>query len=494
MEKLMQESCFKVVNGSSRFFPQVEALFQTQVKKFYGDQSSALNKIRSSEDRTCEVLLGEASSPQGVIVYKNALSNQCFKLKTLSLINPDVSSGRGLGSRLLSRVVDVAEEKSATSIRLSVSSGSGVLDFYKKKGFTTTFSKENQYKVGQIEYHLSGDVPKVKHALISSSKDQKHVDMQAKKQPDSKFVHPASLFESSVQTKGSLESKALNDSQNRKGPVSCSSGDEFRRIKKKRSISSVHDSSPSRSLSGSEEPLRKKSRTVVDDEIKNSDHGQLKSQVTFPSMPTLKTCTLRSKYITEIRVGIKTHEGRVHTKLFQNYRKGMFVKWYAGDNEVYTQIINKKTFKTFEDMIQDVGYRKLVPTDARNSEHAISIYKNIPGYSRKSQNFGVCAFELAVLTPNEREKLLSSLRGQERAGSSSIREDRSSFRYGSSGSSYSGGSQYNRDSRHDGHTQYNRDSRHDGHSHSSSGFFGKRRNRSDSYQDSSAYPRALSKR
>lgn len=139
----------------------VSKAFNRQIKPLYGDQTEALSKIFRGLDRTGELLL-ENGTPAGILVYKNKPTNE-FKdfgiensteIKTLMLIDPERSSGRGLGSHLMNRVDEVAISSKAFGEHVTVSGNKeDSMSFFKKKGFETVLIWKDIY-VHNSDEHL----------------------------------------------------------------------------------------------------------------------------------------------------------------------------------------------------------------------------------------------------------------------------------------------------------------------------------------------------
>jgi len=107
-------------------FKTVRHAFKKMISPIYGDQSNAIAKIKEGRDRACEIML-KYDNPLGIIVYKNQLQNEyglerALELKTLFLFNPDKNSGNGYGSRLFTRIDEVAFEMGTTTIYCTASS------------------------------------------------------------------------------------------------------------------------------------------------------------------------------------------------------------------------------------------------------------------------------------------------------------------------------------------------------------------------------------
>lgn len=91
--------------------------FKVRIEPVYGNQHSALKKIKEGIDRSCELMLN-CDNPVGILVYKNELQNEygfknALELKTICLINPEKNSGKGWGTILWQRIEEIARQKSA---------------------------------------------------------------------------------------------------------------------------------------------------------------------------------------------------------------------------------------------------------------------------------------------------------------------------------------------------------------------------------------------
>ena len=105
---------FIQVNGKSKYFPIVKYAFKTILEPIYGDQTSAIDKIQFDLDRNCELMfIGD--NPVGILIYKRNLQcehglKDALELKTLFLLEPEKNSGKGFGSLLYKRIVEVAKK------------------------------------------------------------------------------------------------------------------------------------------------------------------------------------------------------------------------------------------------------------------------------------------------------------------------------------------------------------------------------------------------
>jgi ASC-1-like (ASCH) protein len=115
-----------------------------------------------------------------------------------------------------------------------------------------------------------------------------------------------------------------------------------------------------------------------------------------PVESRLFECTLGKQYIQQIRSGAKTYEGRIHSGPFRNYRIGDRVTWFAGQDSVTTEITDLKVYKTFEEMLTAVGFKKMLPMVA-TFELAAAAYHNIPTYTDRALQSGVVALGVKVI-------------------------------------------------------------------------------------------------
>ena len=115
-------------------------------------------------------------------------------------------------------------------------------------------------------------------------------------------------------------------------------------------------------------------------------------------------CTLKKEYVEAIRSGAKTYEGRIASDYFRGYTAGKKVEWYcgAGENErILTEIVSRRSFSSFEDMLRDIDFKKFLPK-ASSFENACRLYHSVPGYTEKVQRDGALALEVRVLHPPSR--------------------------------------------------------------------------------------------
>jgi len=150
---------FFVIDRECRDIPLVVKAFHKHIVPIYGPQEAALDNIGRGIDRLCEMLY-EGTTGKAIIVYKKALNERvALELKTLLVLSPDSDSGKGYGSALISRIVEVARARLADRIEVTVSSKKPeALAFFTRKGFIVDESKPNFYEEGATEYFLHLDV------------------------------------------------------------------------------------------------------------------------------------------------------------------------------------------------------------------------------------------------------------------------------------------------------------------------------------------------
>ena len=340
---------FSIIDSNCHDFDRIKQAFNDLIKPVYGNQTSALEKIGAGHDRLCEGLYVD-NQLQGMLVYKKQITpnDKSLEIKTLALINPNNQSGRGLGSVLFERAMAVASQRQATHLALTVSSKKpDALGFFRKKGFQITESIQDRYSVGAVEHTLSYKLPALQHTIAHTSSS-------------------ARVMPIPTPVPGARRDNAANDSNSRK-----------------RHHSDIED--------------RREDRRFVAPTYHNRNteyRGRF-----FESRAKQHQCNLRNQYIQLIARGQKTYEGRVDTNYFRDYNVGDTVTWSAGPNQqVTTKITDRRKYASFEAMLSDIGYQKMVP-DARSLEHAVSIYNNIPGYREKAARFGVIAMGVQVCEP-----------------------------------------------------------------------------------------------
>ena len=105
---------------------------------------------------------------------------------------------------------------------------------------------------------------------------------------------------------------------------------------------------------------------------------------------------VKKKYFQSILNESKTVEGRINKGKFQKINKGDLVSFCSGDNRLSARIVEKKIYKSFENMINQEGISSLLP-DVSSVEQGIEIYNSFPGYQEEVKKYGCVAFRLQVI-------------------------------------------------------------------------------------------------
>lgn len=107
--------------------------------------------------------------------------------------------------------------------------------------------------------------------------------------------------------------------------------------------------------------------------------------------------TLKQKYITQIRSGLKTVEGRIYNGVILRYRAGDLIRFHNGHDEVSCRIIKVERHSDFKEMLQSCGVNKCL-ADLTRLEDGVRVYNDIPGYSERARQHGVAAIHLELLS------------------------------------------------------------------------------------------------
>ncbi len=339
---------FRVIDLYCREFPLIEKAFDQVIRPVYGPQKDALEKIGKGYDRLCEGLFIDKKLT-GLIVYKKKLVDKGLEVKTLTLLDPTADSGHGFGSILLQRAEQIARQRKAESIILTVSSTKPeALTFFQKKGFAIARSKKKSD--GIFEHELIYQLPQ------------------------------ATLTTTTTTTTTTTSTTSSSD----RG--------------KKRSYDEV--TSPSTQEQPSITESKRPRQVTTSSTLQQTGNARF-----FPNTLTGKprgstlqnhSCTLKLQYIQDIIHGRKTYEGRVNTSMFQKYQIGDRVTWFAGNTKVITEITDRREYPSFGAMLEDIGYKNMVP-EASSPFNATRLYSSIPGYPEKAERFGVVAFGIKVV-------------------------------------------------------------------------------------------------
>lgn len=382
---------FVSIDDKSEYFPAVSAYFDKVIKPIYGDQASALKKIGSAADRGCEVLLSDAGMVLGVLVYKKDLvgARNSLEVKTLGVMNPKTGSGKGYGKRLLQRALEVAEEKKARGIKLTLS------DLNKYKGFFTKHAFKIEHRVAKkvgdnaVELHCRARIKEIRAAL-------QVVKVAPVPQARAKYssIRDAGVFggeATSAYQPGASGSRKRSRDDSVEGTAST---------KRLHSGAGPDSASTVSARSSLQQPRPEPSHARLQSHHSGGVHGA----GMFTPRPVTRSCTLMKKYVNYIASGEKLYEARCNTQMFRNFKVGDQVKWFAGSvASVTTKIIAIEKFSSFEAMLRANGHKGYVP-DSYSLDHAIKVYDKIPGYERKAKQHGVVSFKLEVIKPEHDQR------------------------------------------------------------------------------------------
>jgi len=347
---------FRIVDRNSDGFSHVTKLFNEVIAKWYGPQDEALNKIGQSRDRMCELMIVDGA-PAGVIVFKTDLQQESLECKTLCLIDADKNSGKGWGKLLLARLIENARGRSASSICLTVNSENSAKEFFLKAGFNIN-SVDGRSKVpgGETgkEYSLS-------YILATKSV-----------------------------TAGECGDRREDSSSHARRDDRREDSSSYARRDDRREDSSSHARRDDRREDSSSHARRDR-----------QGDARSSTEIDFK-------CTLKREYVQAIRSGAKTFEGRIATSFFRGYTVGKKVEWYCGASEqdkVLTEIVSRKQFNSFENMLETLGFKNFLPKSP-NLQNACGLYHSVPGYTEKVKLHGALALGVRVLDRPVREGVI----------------------------------------------------------------------------------------
>ena len=152
---------FQKVSADQRLFKVVTQTFENIIAPIYGDQSKALSKIASSNDREC-LLLFKEDEPRGLLVFKNEPNNEyedlglvnSLEVKTLLVLNLPKNIGRGFGKILVDKAKEEAHLRCASGVHLTVSEGTCLRSYFEHMGFSLKKRWVNRFGKAKVEHLL----------------------------------------------------------------------------------------------------------------------------------------------------------------------------------------------------------------------------------------------------------------------------------------------------------------------------------------------------
>jgi ASC-1-like (ASCH) protein len=108
---------------------------------------------------------------------------------------------------------------------------------------------------------------------------------------------------------------------------------------------------------------------------------------------TTHECGLQQRYLSLIKSGQKTVEGRLFKGKFTTFKLGDKIKFVNQNDSVVKTIGGIGRYKTFKEMLQIEGLGKCLPGET-NIDRGVEIYHSIPDYKIGEISYGVVAFRL----------------------------------------------------------------------------------------------------
>lgn len=375
-----------------KFFPIVEDVFHKTVESVYGPKPDALRLIREGRELICEMLI-ENDVPKGLIIYKRALDSQSsLDLRSFVLLDPARDVEKMFDLQMLKHVEAVARARFAQTILMcTVSQISS--DFFQRFGFIVERQGPiSGVSASKIEYVLrknlgstkAGGSPPEKRRCLEKDRPGASAEKPVEE------VGPRRAFVAGPHREIDRTEMSVRE------PLSSSAHREPQRDRAGASAGKPLEATG---------PHRERDRapTSVVEAFSRPAHPEPQRTVGLAERPamassSIERCSLRREFVEQIRSGTKTYEGRVWSGPFRNYREGMRLCWFSGESEILTKIISVNRFDSFEQMVTEIGYKKLLPR-SRSEADAIGEYHKIPGYTEKARQYGVVAFQVEVVKP-----------------------------------------------------------------------------------------------
>lgn len=139
--------------ANQRHIGYIEPHFRGILEPLYGDQTLALEKMRTAGDRNTEVLM-ENGVIKGLLVYKTTPNSDyrpnLLEVKTFVLLSAAEDSRKGFGGKLLERVQELVHAYDMNGVLLTLSDAAPVSahHFFRKHGFVAFTRHEEKYVDG----------------------------------------------------------------------------------------------------------------------------------------------------------------------------------------------------------------------------------------------------------------------------------------------------------------------------------------------------------
>jgi len=416
---------FVAVANHDCYYKCVKRAFNDIVEKLYGDQTTAIQKIKKSEDRKCIVLV-ENGSPVAILVYKVKPTSEfsrydienCLEVKTFMLINPDSKDSEGHFVKLYSKVVDIAKQIHASGIHVTVSEKvTWTMSFLKKMGFNIYRNWKDKYVQGVTEYLLCtkfGETPVKKlpdresetkrqrecEAELGSDFKKHERDFGSKQCPEGQGEHNDGEKSSGRDNESSRKRKFEDEDEY---DPKRQSRDGFKQPSSFHSQGRYHQNREERGETSSGRGFFHSDRGfnyTPGNNMRQGERGESNTTGRNSLDKKMKQCTLKKQYIHMIQDGRKTVEGRINSGMFKSYKKDDLVRFFYMQNQqddVTCKIEDAVPYRSFEEMLENEGVGCCIPGIYKVSE-GVRLYHQIPGYEQKAKQHGVVAFKLKVVS------------------------------------------------------------------------------------------------
>jgi ASC-1-like (ASCH) protein len=105
--------------------------------------------------------------------------------------------------------------------------------------------------------------------------------------------------------------------------------------------------------------------------------------------------TLKQQYLSLIKSGKKTVEGRIASGMFSRVFAGSRIRFFNQTDSVVCRVTKVTKYPSFREMLQGEGVEKCLPGTSTVDAGA-RIYDAIPGYRERAQQYGVVGIQLQV--------------------------------------------------------------------------------------------------
>jgi len=108
------------------------------------------------------------------------------------------------------------------------------------------------------------------------------------------------------------------------------------------------------------------------------------------------TLTVQPSYLTHLRTGLKTHEGRLARPHYLSLQPGNYIKISAHEDASIFRVLSVTQYKTFREMLLAYGVKAFLP-GVEDVDEAVEIYRGFPGYVEGEREMGVVAIEVMLV-------------------------------------------------------------------------------------------------